>query len=153
MVQIGDAELPGHLLERPVAAIAIQPVLRSFLAVGDVEVGQTVAIEIDHRHGGTHRRHLRHDVRQLGVERRRGVHVVDAGRLRRLGQLKAVLRERADAARRCGGAGARWKRRIRNGVASSSAKDDHHDEAGRLLHRFTTSAGAASAWRRTSGAT
>ena len=75
--------------------IAIQRVLRAFLAGGHVDVRPSIVIEIDDRHGRTHRRDLRHDVLQPRVERGRLVHEIDAGGARYLLQIKTVTRQRS----------------------------------------------------------
>ena len=99
LIEIGHAEPLGDVFERAVAPVAEQPVPRPFFAVGDVEVGQAVAVDVDDRDRGAHRGDLRHDVRQLGVERRRLVHELEPRGLRRFGQAEAVLRQRVGMAR------------------------------------------------------
>ena len=90
MIEIRDAEPFGDFLESAIAAVPIEAILRSFLAVGHVDIGVPVGIGVDDGDGGTHRSHLRHDVRQLGIERRRFMNEGDAGRSRHFGELESV---------------------------------------------------------------
>ena len=90
LVQVGDAELLGHVFEGSVAPVAVEAVLRAFPAVRRVEVVPAVAVEVHHRDRGAHGADLRHDVVELRVEARGLVDEVDSGRVGRLDQPEAV---------------------------------------------------------------
>ena len=122
-VQVRQAQPFGNLLERPVAAIAIEPVERPFLAVDDVEIVVAVGIDVHDRHRRAHRGHLRHDVVQLRIQRRAFVLEIDAGAFGHLGELEAVAGERI--------AVGRGHRRARPEVADQERRgeQDHEDDA------------------------
>ena len=80
-------------LKVPSCMVAIEMVPAAGRAVGDIDIGPAIAIEIDDRYGGAHRGDLGHDACQLGVERRRLMHEMDAGLLRDLLQMKAITRQ------------------------------------------------------------
>ena len=92
-VEIRHAQPLRHIFECAVPTVPEQPVPGALLAVGDVEIGQAVPVDIDDRDRCAHRGHLRHDVRQLGVKRRRVVHELEPRRLRRFRQAETVLRQ------------------------------------------------------------
>src|SRR5690606_2291740 len=115
-----------------VAAVAIEPVERPLAAVGDVEVVPPVVVDVDDRHGGAHRRHLRHDVRELRIQRRPLVDEVDAGVARHLREAEAVALQRVDAGLDDGGAAgvAAHQRRRRE----QPEKDESEQGAGVASH-------------------
>src|SRR5262245_42893779 len=122
-------------------------VARSLFAVGDVHIRQAVPIEVDDRHRRAHRRHLRHDVRQLRIERRSVVDDVEPGGLRGFGQSKTVLREpvrvggwRGRAGRTCEAADEQRRR-------EQSREDDDEDEPGVAVHGLRTADGASAGTR------
>ncbi len=90
MVQIRDPEAFGDIFESAIPSVAVQPVLRPFPAVGDVQILMTVGIHVDDRHRRPHGGDLRHDVRELLIECRTLVQEVDASLGRRLRQREAV---------------------------------------------------------------
>src|SRR5580692_2341789 len=69
-------------------------VLASFFAVGHVDIGPAIAIEVDDADRRAHRCNLRHDRTELGVKRRRLMHKIDARGMRDLFEIKAVARQR-----------------------------------------------------------
>ena len=75
--------------------IAIEGVVAALAAIGDVNIGPAILIEIDDRHGRAHRRDLRHDVLELAIEMRRGVMEIDAGGLGDFLELEAIAAEDA----------------------------------------------------------
>src|SRR5690606_15617563 len=89
-VHVGEADGGGYVLEGAVAEVTVQRVLRADAAVGDVNVLPPVAVEVYHRHRRAHRRHLRHDVVELGVELRRFVRKLDARLFRHFFEIEAV---------------------------------------------------------------
>ncbi len=78
LVQVGHAHRRGDVDELPVVVVAIEAVVRPLAAVGDVEVGPAVAVEVGHGDRGPHRGDLRHDVGELRVQLRRLVREIDA---------------------------------------------------------------------------
>src|SRR5207247_1343317 len=57
-----------HVLEGPIAQIAVEAVVTALATVRDVDVLPAIAIKVDNGDGGSQRSHLRHDVRELGIE-------------------------------------------------------------------------------------
>ena len=72
--------LARDVLEGAVAAISIECVRLAELAVGEVEVGPAVAVEVGDADRCAERRDVRLDVGDLGVEARPVVHEVNPGR-------------------------------------------------------------------------
>ncbi len=102
--------------------------------------GAPVGVDVDDRDGRAHRRHLRHDVRQLRIERRRLVDEVEAGRLGDLGQTESITRladrrrprQRPACRRRSGGSDAGVasidrKRTTRRGLAFRMGRCERAD--------------------------
>ncbi len=98
-IDVSHAKFTRDILERAVTLVAIEVVEAAVRAVGDVEVGPAVAIEIRHGHRCAHCRHLRHDRIELVVERRTLVDGVHAELLRRLDEREAepITRRRRSA--------------------------------------------------------
>jgi hypothetical protein len=89
-IHVGDAQRGRDVLERAVAAVAIEAIEATLSTVRDVEIRPAIAIEISDRHRRAHRRDLRHDVREARVEGRALMHEVDADALGGLLQPKPV---------------------------------------------------------------
>ena len=75
-------------------ASCVKGILASLAAVGDVDIGPAVAIEIHDGHRCAHGRDLRHDVIQLVVERWALMNEVDAGRVGDFLEIKAMTGQR-----------------------------------------------------------
>src|SRR5688500_6170872 len=54
LIHVGDPHLRRHILERSIFQVAVERVLTSLAAVGDVDVRPTVAIEIGDRYARAH---------------------------------------------------------------------------------------------------
>src|SRR4029077_16630978 len=80
----------GHVFKSTVTQVAVQSILASDGAVGDVDVRPAIAIEIDNRYPGTHRSNLGHNGRKLGIEGGRLMNKINAGGFRNLLQAESV---------------------------------------------------------------
>ena len=68
--------------------------MAALAAVGDIDVRPAIPIEIDDRHRRPHGCNLRHNVLELGIEGRSGVHEIDAGSLGGLLEAEAIAGQR-----------------------------------------------------------
>ena len=95
LIEVGEADFLGHVLERAVMLVVIEGALAALAAVDDEQIGPAVAVEIDHRNRRPHRGDDGQDVLELGVELRRPLmDEIDAARLGDLFQVEAVVAER-----------------------------------------------------------
>src|SRR5580658_3798941 len=75
--------------------VAVEPVLAADGAVGYVDIGPAVTIEVHNGDGRAHRGDFRHDCGKLGIEHRRLMHKVDAGGTRYILERKSVASQRS----------------------------------------------------------
>ena len=80
LIDVGDTHLGSHIFKRAVAKVAVKRVLAADGAVGDVDVGEAIAVEINNGYACAHRSDFRHDAFELGIKRRGLMNEVDAGR-------------------------------------------------------------------------
>ena len=78
-VEVGQPRRGGDVLEGAVALVPVEGVGLAEAAVGEVEVGPVVAVDVGHGDGGTERGDVGLDAGDLRVEGRRLVDEVDPG--------------------------------------------------------------------------
>src|SRR5205823_1997380 len=79
LVEIGESGSRADIFERAVTIVTIESVGLAELAVGEVEIGSSVTIEIGDGYRGAQRRHVRLNVGNLRIEGRPVVNEVDPG--------------------------------------------------------------------------
>ena len=100
-IYVPDAERPGDILEGAVVLVTVEAVLRALGAVGGVEVGPAVAVEVDDGDGRAHGGDLRHNGVEFRVELRRLMDEVDARDVGDLLKVEAVASERGGGVEFC----------------------------------------------------
>ena len=121
---------PGDIRERAVVVVAIESVFAAFAAVGDVDVGPAVAIEVDDGDRRAHRGDLRHDVVEFGIERGRVMHEVDAGGVGDFFEIKAVASQRGlHVELGFFGLTPRGQRLMKSGEKTKPKKDDGENDS------------------------
>ena len=79
-IEVGESRARGDVLERAVVPVAVEGVRLAEPAVGEVEIGPAVAVEVGDGHRCAECGDVRLDVGDLRVERRPVMHEVNAGR-------------------------------------------------------------------------
>ena len=78
LVHVGDAQLLRDVGEGAVVVVAVEMVQAADAAVGDIDVGPAVAVEVDDGDRCAHRGDFRHDAVEFVIEDGSLVHEVDA---------------------------------------------------------------------------